>query len=461
MSPPIPAPVLAAPEPSVSRAPRFAPPIRPGAVLLPPALLYASAVVVTAAAQRLAGRTAVEVPWARIAALCAVLLAAAASVRFVARTRGGLAAGLAAATLCACALLARDALSAVPALHAAALATAVVAAAASPSLGRSLRRRLSRPPRPERVTVLAPSDDAAFEAVRRLQAVPALEVASLLVPGSPFRTVSHLVWPPQAVPLRGVPRVERRVVVSAPVRTPEVARTIADLVAHGHAITSESRMVRAAQGRVDASLADPLALLMGRPFSRAQAAASRAFDVVLSATLLLLLSPVLLAVAVAILLETGRPVLYRQRRVGARGKRFDVLKFRSMHRDAEARTGPVWATRDDPRITRVGRFLRRYHLDELPQLWNVLAGSMSLVGPRPERPHFVEVLRRDMPLFDLRTVVRPGLTGWAQIRLAHGASPDDARSKLEHDLYYVANRSPWFDLAILVETFAVVLARAR
>ncbi len=131
-----------------------------------------------------------------------------------------------------------------------------------------------------------------------------------------------------------------------------------------------------------------------------------------------------------------------------------------MRRDAEKLSGPVWATEEDPRITKVGRFLRRYRLDELPQLFNVLVGQMALVGPRPERPHFCDVLREQVPLFELRTIVRPGLTGWAQVRLAYGASADDARAKLEYDLFYVTRRSFWFDLAVLVETAKVVLTGA-
>ena len=228
-------------------------------------------------------------------------------------------------------------------------------------------------------------------------------------------------------------------------------------MARGHDLTSESATLRTAEGRVDTLLADPLNLLMGRPRSRFGDAASRALDFLLSAILLVIASPLLLALAVAIVIDDGFPVFYRQRRVGAGGRLFHVIKFRSMRDDAESASGPVWATEGDARITRVGRFLRRYRLDELPQLFNVLVGQMALVGPRPERPHFFDVLRATVPLFKLRTIVRPGLTGWAQVRLAYASTADDAREKLEYDLFYVTRRSPWFDLAILAETARVVL----
>ncbi|MCC7138526.1 MAG: sugar transferase [Planctomycetes bacterium] len=240
-------------------------------------------------------------------------------------------------------------------------------------------------------------------------------------------------------------------------KDPGVGRAIAELVARGHDLTSESATLRSAEGRVDSSRADPLNLLMGRPRSRWLDASSRFLDIVGSLVLLVLAAPLLFACAVAIVLDDGFPVFYRQRRVGRAGRPFDVIKFRSMRKDAESRSGPVWASEGDPRITRVGRFLRRYRLDELPQLWNVLVGQMALVGPRPERPHFCDVLREQVPLFELRTIVRPGLTGWAQVRLAYGASADDARAKLEYDLFYVMRRSLWFDVAILAETARVVL----
>jgi sugar transferase (PEP-CTERM system associated) len=171
---------------------------------------------------------------------------------------------------------------------------------------------------------------------------------------------------------------------------------------------------------------------------------------------LILVAPLMLLVALLIKLESPGPVFYNQERVGKFGRRFNLHKFRSMKADAEA-NGPVWAGEDDPRITRVGRFLRKTRLDEAPQLLNVLKGEMSFVGPRPERPFFVEQLREEIPYYDQRHAVRPGVTGWAQIRYPYGASKEDALEKLKYDLYYIKNLSIIFDLYIILETGKVVL----
>ena len=184
--------------------------------------------------------------------------------------------------------------------------------------------------------------------------------------------------------------------------------------------------------------------------------ARRGRDVVLSLLLLCATLPLLLIVAVLIKLESPGPVLYRQERVGLRGRCFHLWKLRSMRTDAEA-SGPVWAARHDPRVTRVGAFIRAHRIDELPQLVNVLRGEMSLVGPRPERPVFVEQLARAIPNFAQRTRVLPGLTGWAQVNNPYGASVEDARVKLDHDLYYIGERSLLLDTRILLRTVGVVL----
>jgi lipopolysaccharide/colanic/teichoic acid biosynthesis glycosyltransferase len=167
--------------------------------------------------------------------------------------------------------------------------------------------------------------------------------------------------------------------------------------------------------------------------------------------------PVLLLAALAILLESGLPVLFRQERVGQGGRPFRVLKLRTMRVDAEHDGIARWATRGDSRVTRVGRVLRKLRIDELPQLINVLNGEMSLVGPRPERPEFVAQLREEIRFYDLRHSIKPGLTGWAQIRYPYGASIDDARRKLQFDLFYVKNNSLVLDVLILAETVRVVL----
>jgi len=182
-----------------------------------------------------------------------------------------------------------------------------------------------------------------------------------------------------------------------------------------------------------------------------------AFDVSVSAVMLIVTLPVMLLAALAILLESGRPILYRQKRVGAHGRVFEILKFRSMGVDAEQDGVARWARENDDRVTRVGRFLRQTRIDELPQLVNVLRGDMSFVGPRPERPPFVTQLSRNVPAYATRHSVKPGITGWAQIRYPYGASVDDAMQKLQFDLYYVKNHSLFLDLVIMSQTAQVVL----
>ncbi|MCX7893882.1 MAG: TIGR03013 family PEP-CTERM/XrtA system glycosyltransferase [Burkholderiales bacterium] len=183
----------------------------------------------------------------------------------------------------------------------------------------------------------------------------------------------------------------------------------------------------------------------------------RAVDLGASLVLIVAGLPVMLLAAIAIVLDSGFPILYRQERVGRAGRTFTVWKFRTMQQDAEADGRPRWAQAGDPRVTRVGRFLRRTRIDEMPQLFNVLKGDMSLVGPRPERPGFVAELAKDIPFYNARHSVKPGITGWAQVRYTYGASVEDAKKKLEYDLYYVKNHSLVLDLLILVETVRVVV----
>jgi sugar transferase (PEP-CTERM system associated) len=189
-------------------------------------------------------------------------------------------------------------------------------------------------------------------------------------------------------------------------------------------------------------------------------AAKRASDVVAAAVGLVVALPVMLLVAAAIKLSSPGPVLYHQNRVGQHGRLFLVHKFRSMRPDAEAETGAVWAAAGgDPRVTGIGRVLRRTRLDELPQLWNVLIGNMSFVGPRPERPEFVSDLTRQIPFYGQRHVVKPGLTGWAQVRYTYGASVEDSMEKLQYDLFYIKNLSMALDVYIVLETIKTVLMR--
>ena len=183
----------------------------------------------------------------------------------------------------------------------------------------------------------------------------------------------------------------------------------------------------------------------------------RLFDLVISSALLLASLPVMLLTALLIKLESPGPVLYRQERVGTGGKNFTILKFRSMRADAEHDGKPRWASLNDSRITLVGRFIRRTRIDELPQIFNVFLGDMSFVGPRPERPYFVQDLTQQIPYYGVRHTVKPGITGWAQVRYAYGSSVDDALHKLQYDLYYVKNHSLFLDLMILFQTVQVVL----
>ena len=185
--------------------------------------------------------------------------------------------------------------------------------------------------------------------------------------------------------------------------------------------------------------------------------AKRALDIVVSSVGLLLAMPVAVITAIAIKLDSRGPVLYLQERVGQNETNFTLYKFRSMQCDAEETTGPQWAAKDDPRATRVGRIIRKLRIDEIPQLVNVLKGEMSIVGPRPERPFFVSQLKTQIPYYELRFTVKPGITGWAQISYQYGDSEDDAIEKLQYDLYYTKYMSPIFDLQILFETIKVIL----
>jgi sugar transferase (PEP-CTERM system associated) len=183
----------------------------------------------------------------------------------------------------------------------------------------------------------------------------------------------------------------------------------------------------------------------------------RLTDIFLSLVLLVLLSPLMAVVAVLIKLDSKGPVIFSQQRAGKGRHKFQIYKFRSMVQDAEEATGPVWAGEDDPRITRIGKIIRRLRIDELPQIWNVLKGDMSFVGPRPEREVFIKELIRQIPYYDARLTVKPGVTGWAQINYAYGASVEDAVEKLNYDLFYIKNMSFMMDLLIILRTVKIVL----
>jgi sugar transferase, PEP-CTERM system associated/exopolysaccharide biosynthesis polyprenyl glycosylphosphotransferase len=213
-------------------------------------------------------------------------------------------------------------------------------------------------------------------------------------------------------------------------------------------------------GRVDLDSVNPSWLIFSDGFSagrRLSGIAKRLFDVVASSILLLLTGPIILLAAILVKLDSKGPAFYRQQRVGLFGEEFWIVKLRTMRQDAEVAGQAVWAEKDDPRITRLGYWLRKLRIDELPQTWTVLKGEMSFVGPRPERRQFVEDLEQHLRYYAERHMVKPGITGWAQINYPYGASLEDARHKLEYDLYYAKNYTPFLDLLILIQTVRVVL----
>lgn len=252
-----------------------------------------------------------------------------------------------------------------------------------------------------------------------------------------------------------------------------------------------SRHARPAAGRTrrsrrferltpDGIAASSRAEASGRPrrISWLEEVALRVINMIVAAIALVLLSPLILIIALLIRLDSPGPIFYRQVRVGLDrrtpegrrdavgrrasdigGKPFEIVKFRTMATDAEKHSGPVWASDDDPRVTKVGRILRRTRLDEIPQFWNVLRGEMSIVGPRPERPAFVQQLREEIEGYPLRQQVPPGITGWAQINRPADRSVDDVRQKVDFDLEYLDRRSVWFDLWIMLKTFPVMFER--
>lgn len=214
-------------------------------------------------------------------------------------------------------------------------------------------------------------------------------------------------------------------------------------------------------GRINVELMNPSWLVFSDGFTRkpAREIASRCLDLAGGVALLILGLPIMLIVALAILIEDGRPVLYRQTRVGLAGVPFELLKFRSMGKDSEADGEVRWARPDDARVTKTGSWIRKLRFDELPQIFNIIRGDMSLVGPRPERPEFVAGLSERIPYYEERHCVKPGLTGWAQLRYPYGASEQDALQKLRYDLYYVKNQGFLLDLVILLQTAEVVIWR--
>ncbi|MCJ2181686.1 TIGR03013 family PEP-CTERM/XrtA system glycosyltransferase [Novosphingobium sp. 1949] len=220
-----------------------------------------------------------------------------------------------------------------------------------------------------------------------------------------------------------------------------------------------SSFIERETGRIDLASVNPSWLIFSDGFSSGRAissAAKRVFDICASSLVLVVTGPVIVLFALLVRLDSKGPAFYRQSRVGLFGVPFDVIKLRSMRTDAEA-GGAQWASKDDPRVTRIGKFIRKVRIDELPQAWTVLKGEMSFVGPRPERPEFVADLEEHIPFYAERHMVKPGITGWAQINYPYGASVEDSRNKLEYDLYYAKNYTPFLDLLILLQTLRVVI----
>ena len=253
-----------------------------------------------------------------------------------------------------------------------------------------------------------------------------------------------------------------RVVVAMPDRrgtTP--MRELLELKMRGVKIEESASWLEKISGKIEIENLYPSWLVFGHGFRRSSVfqVTRRLISVVVSLIGLILTMPLIPLIMLVIKLDSEGPVFYRQARVGKGGHGFEVIKFRTMRQDAEAGNGPQWAGEHDPRVTRVGKFLRSSRLDEIPQLWCVLKGDMAFVGPRPERPEFVEWLSREIPYYGVRHVVRPGLTGWAQVRYKYGSTVEDAREKLQYDLYYIKNASIGLDLLIMFQTIKTVLLR--
>ena len=251
-----------------------------------------------------------------------------------------------------------------------------------------------------------------------------------------------------------------RVIVAMPDRRGTLpVRELLQLRLRGIKVEEAATWLEKMSGRIEVEQLYPSWLIFteGFRFSAGFTAVRRLLSSLVSALLLLVVLPIIPFVILAIKLDSPGPVLYRQKRMGRGGAIFYCYKFRTMRRDAEADTGPTWADNDDPRITRIGKVLRISRLDEIPQVWCVLKGDMAFVGPRPERPEFVEWLTKEIPYYPVRHAVRPGITGWAQIRYKYGNTLEDAKEKLQYDLFYIKNASLGLDLLIMFQTIKIVM----
>jgi sugar transferase (PEP-CTERM system associated) len=253
-----------------------------------------------------------------------------------------------------------------------------------------------------------------------------------------------------------------RVIVAMPDRRGTIPMPeLLQLRMRGVKIEEATSWLEKISGKIEVENLYPSWLVFGEGFRRSTAfiVVRRAVSIVISLTGLVLALPLFPLIMLAIRLDSKGPVFYTQTRVGKAGRIFKVVKFRTMRLDAEAASGPQWAGDNDPRVTRVGRFLRSSRLDEIPQLWCVLKGDMAFVGPRPERPEFIEWLSKEIPYYGVRHMVRPGLTGWAQVKYKYGSTVEDSREKLQYDLFYIKNASIGLDLLIMFLTVKTVLLR--
>jgi sugar transferase (PEP-CTERM system associated) len=256
--------------------------------------------------------------------------------------------------------------------------------------------------------------------------------------------------------------VDRVIVALADRRSMMPVNELLDIRLHGICVDDGTSILEKATGKIEVDELHPSWMIFGDGFRLTQRhwVLRRIISTLLALTLSIVTLPLIPIIALLLKLTSPGPLLYRQKRVGLRGHVFDCLKFRTMRPNAEADSGPTWASDEDPRITRVGKFLRRSRLDEIPQIWNVLRGDMAFVGPRPERPEFTMKLSEQIPYYNVRHAVRPGITGWAQINYGYGASIEEAKEKLRFDLYYIRNVSVMLDLLIVFYSIrAVIIGR--
>lgn len=319
--------------------------------------------------------------------------------------------------------------------------------------------------RPEQRIVVAGTGPAGIRLVRELIERPQLNLKILGFLDEHGENIGKRLVNPGIIggvaDLEGLISRERidRVVLSFAERRGQMpVQTLLRVKFTGTTVEDAHSLYEKLAGRIMLERLTPSWLILSEGFKKGplQLFAKRLTDIAVSLIALLICAPLCLVISLAIYLESGGPILFRQERIGLADKPFRILKFRSMRADGEQQ-GPAWASADDRRITRVGRVIRRYRLDEIPQFINVLEGDMSLVGPRPEQPGFVQRLEQEIPYYSQRHTVRPGITGWAQIKYKYGASSEDAKNKLEYELFYIKHMSVFLDLLIMFRTVQVVL----